>query len=65
MLNGFGVIVDFVQIDSVTMATLWSPKVQSGHRVAIGMQSIWKKSMITPRPFKISEWNFPQMLTTI
>ena len=35
-LNGFGVIVDFGQNDSVPMATLCPPNVQSGHRVAIG-----------------------------
>ena len=40
MLNGFGVIVDFAQIDGIPMATLWSSKVQSDHRVAIGTLSI-------------------------
>ena len=40
MLNGFGVIVDFVQIDSIPMATLCRNWVPSLHRVAIGTLSI-------------------------
>ena len=37
---------------------LWQPIIQSCHREAIGILSIWRKSTITLKPFRISLWNF-------